>query len=108
MKIIKRFNDGTALVQYAGKQPEIIKIEDIREDDLANKITLTSLDNDGFVIEGTDYQVTITPSSKMFIKITTEEQTHTGLLSGELLLKYLEYIKSEILTIQTHTNTSVK
>jgi hypothetical protein len=90
MKIIKRFNDGTALVQRGECQPEIIKIEDIKEEDRACKVTIVSLDDDGFVIEGTDLHVTISSKSKLHIKVDTPDEQYQGTVLGDKLLEFMQ------------------
>lgn len=100
MKIIKRFNDGTALVQRVGCQPEIIKIEDIKEDDRKCKLTIVSLDGDGFVIEGTDLHITLGDKSKVHVKMETPDEKLDGTVFGPDLMKFLELLQS-VLTSST-------
>ena len=90
MKIIKRFNDGTALVQRGGNHPEIIKIEDIKEEDSSCKVTIVSLDGDGFVIEGTDLHVTINQKSKLHIRVDTDDEQYHGTIFGDTLVEFMQ------------------
>lgn len=100
MKVIKRFNDGTALVQRGNDQPEIIKMEDIKEEDRTCKVAIVALDGDGFVIEGTDFQITISPKTKLHVKLETQEDQLHGTVIGEQLLEYLQNLQ-KILTTST-------
>lgn len=96
MKVIKKFRDGTALVQKPGKNPEIISADDLDKASQMNLIEVSSITSEGFIID--TIKLSVSTGTKFVIEMNADGNVlaTSKVIKGQELISFFENLINNI------------